>query len=477
MNASSFLSAVRARVGAESCEAEEAAARHTVRGQPPLAVVSPRTPDDAAALLALCSDEGWPVRPAGAGTWLQTPAAAAPASAEPAGSGGTRLPLVITTTRLTGVLEHEPADLVVGVRAGMPLADLQRHVAAAGQWLPLDPPGAAPATIGAALALASAGPLRAGHGTPRDLTLGIEVATGDGRVLRFGGRVVKNVAGYDGVRMLVGSRGTLGIITAAYLRLRGAPRADETWLLPAGGPAHAAELALEVRSLLACDALELLSPGLAAEVLGNRAGGDGWCVLARVTGSRAAVGEAGSVLRGLAGPPDAAAVRPTGTVTDPLDPAAAADAWRRLAAAEAGAPTGAAGTGLAFRAVDLPDRLAGTLLGVVAAAAALQAAAGRDNARSRNDMGGWRVAAHGVDGIVRAWGPAPAADGPAPRILEECGAAITGGGGTWTCTGCPPAWTAVLTRPEPDPVVTGLTRRLMQAFDPAGVLLPGRELP
>src|SRR5690606_34511512 len=93
------------------------------------------------------------------------------------------------------------------------------------------------ATIAATIALAAAGPLRASAGTPRDHVLGIEAVSGDGRLLRFGGRVVKNVAGYDAVRLLTGSRGTLGVITSVWLRVRARPVAERSFALSGELPA------------------------------------------------------------------------------------------------------------------------------------------------------------------------------------------------------------------------------------------------
>jgi FAD/FMN-containing dehydrogenase len=144
------------------------------------ALLAPPTPDAVAEALALCSAEGWPVVPLGAATWLPGPIDK-PASLSP---------VLLSTARLDGITEHEPADLVIGVQAGLPLHRLDQALRASRLWLPLDPPAASDATIGAVAALSAAGPLRAGHGTPRDMALGVEIATGDGRLIRFGGRVV-----------------------------------------------------------------------------------------------------------------------------------------------------------------------------------------------------------------------------------------------------------------------------------------------
>jgi FAD/FMN-containing dehydrogenase len=131
---------------------------------------------------------------------------------------------------LDGIVEYEPADLTLTAGGGTPLAALTRETARAGQWLALDAPGLGDATLGGAVARGLAGALAASHGALRDLVLGLTLVTGDGRVLRLGGRVVKNVAGFDLVRLVVGSRGALGVITSVTVRLHPRPRADRTWI-------------------------------------------------------------------------------------------------------------------------------------------------------------------------------------------------------------------------------------------------------
>lgn len=128
----------------------------------------------------------------------------------------------------TGVVSYTPGDLTLTVRAGTSLREIERVTAEHGQWLPLDPYGDADGTIGATIATASSGPLSTAFGTPRDLLLGIEFVTGRGEIVRAGGKVVKNVAGFDLTRLLTGSWGTLGVITEATVRLYGRPQADRT---------------------------------------------------------------------------------------------------------------------------------------------------------------------------------------------------------------------------------------------------------
>jgi glycolate oxidase FAD binding subunit len=133
----------------------------------------------------------------------------------------------VATSRLSGVIDHEPADLTMTVGAGMRFADVAAALARAGQFLPLDPPHADEATIGGVIAANSNGFWRARYGAVRDLLIGTRIALADGTVARAGGRVVKNVAGYDLDKLLVGSFGTLGVIVEATFKVLPLPAATD----------------------------------------------------------------------------------------------------------------------------------------------------------------------------------------------------------------------------------------------------------
>lgn len=137
-------------------------------------------------------------------------------------------PNVLDVGALSGVVEYEPGDFTLSARAGTSLAEIARITAAHGQWLTLDPHGASSGTIGATIATASHGPLSSAFGTPRDHVLGCEFVSGAGDIVRAGGRVVKNVAGFDLVRLVTGAWGTLGAITEVTVRLRARPEDDRT---------------------------------------------------------------------------------------------------------------------------------------------------------------------------------------------------------------------------------------------------------
>jgi len=169
----------------------------------------------------------------------------------------------------SGVVAYVPGDLTLTVRGGTSLSEIERVTQEHDQWLPLDPYGSPDGTIGATIATASAGPLAAGFGLPRDLLLGLEFVNGRGDVVRGGGKVVKNVAGFDLSRLLTGSWGTLGVITEVTLRLYALPKADRTFVVALrGGEKEVSSLVRAiVSSPLTPYALQLLNPP-AARALG-----------------------------------------------------------------------------------------------------------------------------------------------------------------------------------------------------------------
>ena len=254
-----ILERVRALLGQES----------VVEGR-----VAPPTVDAVALVLGTAHEEGWRVRVEGAGSWMP---ADAPAD------------FTLTTRRLDRVVAIEPQDLSATVEAGTGFDLLRHQLADRGTWLAIDPPGPQGRTIGSVLATATSGPLRHGFGPVRDHILGVRVVTGDGRVVESGGRVMKNVAGYDLTKAQLGGFGAFGVIVQAHLRLRALPRADVTTVLE--GPRD--ELTAVAEEILAAGlepaALELVSPALARR--------ERWTLAVRLAGSAALVAAAESGLR------------------------------------------------------------------------------------------------------------------------------------------------------------------------------------
>lgn len=166
----------------------------------------------------------------------------------------------LTTGGLARVLEHDPGDLTATVEAGVRLSELRATLASAGQRLSLDPPG--DPTIGALLALNLSGSLRHRFGTPRDLVLGATLVLGDGTIASSGGKVVKNVAGYDLARLVCDSEGRLAFIGRASFRLHPLPRASQTVVVETSDTAGVAAALLA--SQLQPSALDVLHPGRVA---------------------------------------------------------------------------------------------------------------------------------------------------------------------------------------------------------------------
>jgi len=222
-------------------------------------VATPASTAEAATLLRAAAGLGLTVVARGSGSRLDwTPA---PASCD----------LIIDTGRLDKILEHTAGDLVVSVQAGVRLDNLASMLAAAGQRLALDPPspvtGSSGGTVGGLIATGAAGPLRYRYGAPRDLLIGITVIRADGTVAKAGGKVVKNVAGYDIGKLFAGSYGTLGLITEATFRLHPLP-ASSAWLtLDCPDPATAASAVHTIAdSPVTPSAIELAWPSAASPI-------------------------------------------------------------------------------------------------------------------------------------------------------------------------------------------------------------------
>jgi glycolate oxidase subunit GlcD len=247
------------------------------RGSVPALVVEPASIEEACEVLKLAAREGWKVVPAGAGTWLD------------AGNTLGAADLFVQTTRMARVVEHEPADLVATAEAGLSLADFNREVGRAGQWLPLDSPGASRATLGGVAATGLGGPQAFGYGPPRSHVLGMRVALADGRLVHVGGRVVKNVAGYDLCKLFVGSHGTLALILELTFKLRPRPAREATLVAHSFNldSLYGAARAL-VNAQLLPSAVELLSPRM-AQTLGLSADDEAFFLIARFAGTTEAV--------------------------------------------------------------------------------------------------------------------------------------------------------------------------------------------
>lgn len=352
--------------------------------------------------------------------------------------------VAVDLTALDRVVDFPAADMTITVEAGLTLSALQGALAEAGQRLPLEAPEADRATLGGIFATDTSGPRRLGFGRPRDLVLGVTFATSAGELVKGGGRVVKNVAGYDFPRLLTGSMGTLGAIVELTLKTRPKPgRSAIAWSAFRSLDPIASALDRLNTSATRPVALELLN-GPAARAVAEGSGLDlpvgDWVLAVGFEGTAEAV----SWQLDRLGPelPDGPIGRSDVDDPDPL--------WRSLVDRQA-----AAGSSLAIKANLRPSALPGFV-------AAL-------------DPGRWSIQCHAGNGIVRAslLDGDPAALGPVLDRLRDLAAAADGGLILPRCpTDLKPSLN-VWGRPRPD---RALARRVMQALDPAGAMNPGRFL-
>jgi glycolate oxidase FAD binding subunit len=386
----------------------EATAADAVGGIVPGAVVSPADESAVAAVCALAHREGLALVVRGAGTRQQW------------GRPPRRCDALLDTRQLSGVVEHAPGDLVCTVRAGTPLAELRTVLEAAPghrQWLPLDPSGGDAQTLGGVVATGAAGSLRVRYGTARDLVIGARFVLGDGTVGHSGGRVVKNVAGYDVTRLLVGSLGTLAVVTEVTVRLHPLPPASRSLLLERASPARLAALSDLLRTApVVLSAADVCWPDATARL--------------RVEGTEEAVDEQATALAGLTGA-------------------------RVVDAAEARALE----AGLAVR----PWRGEGTVAGL---------AVPRSRLAELLEL----ASAYAVEMVVRApLGVAEARLPERPEVVAQLRAAVERLGGHLVLHRGGPGLAAVAWPAASGPEVA-LMRALKRSLDPAGVLAPGRAL-
>ena len=282
-------------------------ARYAIAGVAPRTVVRPATPEEAAEALRAATRDGLAVVPWGGGVGLSR--ARAPE----------RYDVALDLGALDAVVAHEPADLTLTAGAGVTLAALRAAVAAHGQELPLEAPGGGRATLGGVLAANASGPRRRRLGSPRDRVLGARFALGDGTLARSGGRVVKNVAGYAVHRLLCGSRGGLGVLLEATLKLEPAPARRAALVFGAGPRALGDPARWSALAALEPAALTVAGGDL-AHALPIASPTDPITVIAGLEDDEARVDEQAAALERLLGEPDAR-----------LEDGAAAELWQSLA--------------------------------------------------------------------------------------------------------------------------------------------------
>ena len=225
--------------------------------------VYPNTQEELAAVIEAARNNRWGVLPAGSGSKLDWGGLVKLDPANPPGAGAIA---AASTARLNRLVEHAVGDLTVTAEAGMKFADLQQILAAAGQFLPIDPAYPQQATLGGIVATADAGSLRHRYRGVRDLLLGMTFVRSDGKIAVAGGRVVKNVAGYDLMKLFTGAYGTLGVISQVTFRVYPLPESSGTVVLTGEVNALSQTAQILLSSALTPSAIDLLSPQLVAKL-------------------------------------------------------------------------------------------------------------------------------------------------------------------------------------------------------------------
>ena len=391
--------------------------RLVIDGMAPASIVSPRDEAEVAETVAHARAAGKAIIAVGGATQLGT------------GNVPGRYDVALLTGAMYQVVAHEPADMTVTVQPGVTLASLQRLLASHGQWLPLDPPASVAATIGGVLATNASGPARHAYGTARDWLIGARAVLGTGQAVKSGGRVVKNVTGFDLHKLHIGALGTLGILTEATFKLAPLPRQSRTVLARMRSAAEGAALIADAqRGGLALTGAELLSPAAAQAI----AGGQRCTALLRVAGGEAA---AERTLRELGRAADGGLDEAEDATWDRWS-----DAMRRgsLRAIVSVRPSEVGGCVEALAALDGEPTISATVSA----------------------------------GLIRV--AVDVADDAAPGALAAIHAAAASCEGTVTVMAAPSAFKRSIDVFGPPRADLAIMRRLKQEYDPDRVLAPGR---
>jgi len=246
--------------------------------------VAPGSIGEAAEVIRFAVTEALSIVPAGASSRIDW------------GNLLDRADVVLSTRRITRIIGHEPADLVATAEAGATLFEFQNHLRLAGQWLPIDMSDDSSGTLGGAVALARNGPHSFGYGPLRSFVIGMKVLLADGQMIKAGGTVVKNVAGYDLCKLFTGSYGTLGLITEVTFKLR--PLPPETRTIVASGPiASLFTAGRTIANQTFPVAVELLSSRLAKQIMPDTEASDGALMIRFAGSSQAVIAQAAQALK------------------------------------------------------------------------------------------------------------------------------------------------------------------------------------
>lgn len=271
---STVLARLASMVGEGNCASDAAElSRYAVDGAVPRVVVRPGTAEEVAEVVRFAAAERLALIACGSGSKLGV------------GLPPSRYDLAVDLTRLSRIVAYDPGDLTLSVEAGIGISALFDALGEKRQWLPLYVPWFDRATLGGILAVNSISPLRYMFGGPRDFLLGMEFVTGDGKLCKSGARVVKSVAGYDLHKLLLGSLGTLGLITKANFRTFPLPRAQRCFVAAYADLAWAWQLCRRIaQSPLKPALVEVLDPNTVRLVADEKLPAGQWCVVSAAIG-------------------------------------------------------------------------------------------------------------------------------------------------------------------------------------------------
>lgn len=398
--------------------AREAGTDDAIDGVAPSFVVEPGSTEEISGLMKFANERDLTVAPRGGGTTMAL------------GNPPRELDLILSTTRMNEVVEHVPGDQVVRVQSGIRFADLQERLAGSDQLLGVDPPEAGDgATVGGIVAANSSGPRRYRYGTVRDLIIGVTVVLADGTVAKAGGKVVKNVAGYDLSKLFTGSLGTLGVIAECNFRLHPRPETARTVAveLPDTASAGAASQAI-LHAQIVPSAVELLWDGETRMIT---------VLIEGIPSGVEAQSETASHI-----------LKDFGEV-------------REIPDGEAGSssPPGAGGEGVAVKISAPPAELAGVLDSTLGASSRLGVTP--------------RITGHAGTGVTYV-GLSGADDEARAGVVEELREIWSRRGGSLVVREAPPAFKERVEAWGPIGSRLEVTRRVKEKFDPRGILNPGR---
>lgn len=402
------------------------AASITIDGVGPMQIVRPTAVAELGEIVRAAARDGTPLYPVGGGTHLHL------------GSPPERTGLAVECRALDQVIDYPARDMTITVQAGISISRLASTLATENQWLPLDVASAEQATLGGVLAANISGPRRLGYGTARDYVIGISAVNDDGNEFKAGGRVVKNVAGYDLCKLLVGSLGTLGIITQVTLKLRPRPEASRLATIAVEDDQLAEALDRIHGSRTRPVAVEVVDNKLASGMAGVQAGVP-WLIVVGFEGNREAVDWQVRQLQ-----------EEWSQRAEAVNEGTTSAVWKHLLE-----PVSPEADAFVMKASLLSSRVG-------------------DFCRVQKSSGGVLIHAHAASGVVLGHGQAGLTLEQASAMLKRWRNAAQDAQGKVVLTRCPPEWKRTLSVWGPDPDHAWLLREVKKQMDPRRVFNPGR---